>query len=250
MKHILLVFVLFNSTIFGMSLPWNNIDQSQQLGQKLLKKIQTLYNKKEVSPQDLAEIKAFISQGANINSVDIEGQALLHNIADYVASNISVQIATLLINYGANIDLQSINRGDTPLMRAVIAHNVPLVKLLANGLHKVKEIEELGINDNSYFERLPADMRKMALEYLKVKANPNIKNKDGRTALDIARQNLNHMQIDPEFFRNIDLNQRISDYQEIIKILEPITFDVPINAGHHSLPVQAQKSWWQRLWRR
>lgn len=197
-------------------------------------------------------VKLLLERGAHVNHKEI-----LHILVDsYDRPNAleaekSVLIAKMLIEHGADINEQSFGREDTPLMRAVIYDNVPLVRLLTEGVdaQPIREFEELpeNIKNKIYLAQLPPEIRKMAFRYLKIKADPNLRNSGNQTALDIARFSLDHAQNDPEFFRNIDNNKQIADYQEIIRILEPVTSTVQIQPSQQPQP---QQSWWQKLWRR
>ena len=197
-------------------------------------------------------VKLLLEHGAHVNH-----RELLHSLAqsyhqpNSVIAEKNAEIAKLLIEYGVNINEQSLTRKDTPLIRAVVHQNVPLVRLLVEGVdtQPIRQFEQLpeDIKKKMYLGLLISDVKCTVYKHLKIKADPNLINLDNKTALDIARDNLQHSQNDPEFFRNIDNEQRIRDYQEIIRILEPVTSLVPIAPAQQAQPTQ--RSWWQR-WRR
>lgn len=203
-------------------------------------------------------IKLLIMHGADLNKKDREGDTPLHYIGWMDTADVR-EFAELLIENGADVDAQNMD-GITPLMNAVKWKNVPLVRLLANGVHKLKEIENLEKNDKTYYSLLPLVLRKAILEHLKIKANPCIKNKSGATALDIAKEGLRQAQFrnqnDPESLKIVfKWNQRILDFEEIIKILEAATANYALpqqNVSQQQLqpqinpqPAAKQKSWWQ-----
>lgn len=154
-------------------------------------------------------IKLFIMYGADLNKKDILGNTPLQDIGWLDTAHV-LEFAKLLIENGADVNTQNVFDSETPLMNAVRWKNVPLVKLLVDGVN-AKGIANLGDRDKTYYSLLPAELRKAIFEHLKIRANPNIKNKNDETALDLAKRFLRlaqHEQNNPESFRkNIDFNQ-------------------------------------------
>jgi 5-methylcytosine-specific restriction endonuclease McrBC regulatory subunit McrC/ankyrin repeat protein len=93
-------------------------------------------------------VKLLLEHGANPNLKDETGE----NTLSFLFDTKNVEIVKLLLEYGADPNLQNINNGKTVLMRSSHEQNIKVVKLL--------------------------------LEY---GANPNLQDKDGRTALDVAK---------------------------------------------------------------
>jgi ankyrin repeat protein len=279
MKKFFLVLLVFNTMVTAMNLPYfSSTRQKKQLGNRILDMIKEEYLKKNivleetierieflihskadvnvvdqnhdtilhyaVKTQNIPIIMLLIKHKADLNKQNDRGNTPLHVAVELASDDTSVEITKLLLANGANVNLQS-DRGDTPLMRAVIRQNVPLVRLLVGMSHPIHVLGKQG--DRTHFSRLPLEIQKMAFAH--VKADPNIRNKDKKTALDLAREALNHTKNDPEFFRNIDIKKRINDYEEMIKILEQITSHVVPQQQPQQQP-QSQQSWWQRLWGR
>jgi hypothetical protein len=197
-------------------------------------------------------VQLLLEHGAQVNAKDYVNETPLFGASDFmndfnnenerieVAKRI--ELAKLLIEHGADVNFPT-DSGQTPLIRAVITRNVPLVELLAHGTFKVKGMQELGAQDTTYFSLLPTELRAMAFKHLKIKADLYRK-EYGKTVLEIAKSRLEHVRIDPEFFRKINRAEYIKAYERIIAILEPLT--VSGVASQSQPQPQPQKSWWQR----
>ena len=98
-------------------------------------------------------IKLFLEHGANINGKNKDGETPLHIMAQHRSSYDCLE---LLIAEGANVDAQD-NNGWTPLMKAVCHPQ--------------------------------AMMRKDVIYGLAHNSDTSIKNKEGKTAYDIAKEN-------------------------------------------------------------
>lgn len=241
------------------------------LNQKLLKILQDLDPNRIVTAQDRQNIKSLLEQGADVNLIFDSYLGKQTPLQMAVAAG-DLPLIQLLIEHGANIDAQNVN-GWTPLMMASERSNVDAVRLLIEGFslprflqqrsealqQQLEQIKKLG--ESTYFSLLPPELKQVTFEYLKAvkaQANPNKKNNKGETALDIARKKLANVKQLKEMIANSTVkaysggkepDQLIADYQEIIKILEQVTFDEPIAPISQPQQPQQQKSWWQ-LWRR
>lgn len=139
-------------------------------------------------------VKLLLEKGANVNGQD--GRWALQAWLLYELTwpeYLSTQILKLLAEYGIHLDYSDLN----PLSRAAYRGNLESVKLLLEGVplqSKEKVLEEkFGKERTSYFSLLPQEIRKQvfytALVNVKTnKANPNIKDRDGNTALYHARE--------------------------------------------------------------
>ncbi len=150
----------------------------------------------------------------------------------------------LLMAYGVDLNIREMETLQTPLMRAAYMGRSDLVELLLAGMIPIKlqNLEALRTIKKNYLSLLPLDMiRAYLTKYLTVCANPSLKNNHGQTALDLARTALEDSRI-----------QRSRDaryYQEIIKILEPITKQPEDQQQAQPVAVQPQppqRSWWKR----
>lgn len=159
-------------------------------------------------------IAALLDAGADINSRDSLGNSPLVAAIEKEAmrrtygTSSFYDRAKLLIERGANLNTQD-NIGRTPLIIASSEGLVDIVKLLlSQGITSSSTIREQE-STRSYLGKLPHDIFQMVRQY---GVDPNIKDKDGKTALDHARMRLQHA----------DPIQKPA-YEEIIKLLEPIT---------------------------
>lgn len=123
----------------------------------------------------------------------------------------NIRMMQRLLDKGARIDLSD-NDGTTALMSAAQNGRMDAVRLLVNGVPIKKQ------EPTSYLRLLPAELIKTTQEYLR--ANPNIKDKQGNTALALAIKAVEALLADTSIY---NANRTLSDYEEIIDILEPIT---------------------------
>jgi len=104
---------------------------------------------KAVSDGDVARIEEFLRKGVNVNARNALGQTPLHR----AASGGRADVAEMLIKRGADVNAREGWLAQTPLHWAAISGHADVVKLLLE-------------ND----------------------ADPSIKDKNGKTALDVARE--------------------------------------------------------------
>ncbi len=177
--------------------------------------------------KNLDILKALVNNGVDLNAKipDANGQdsspivewAKLKKTDEQNA----LEITKFFMEHGADLNAQD-SSGHTILMYAAGKGFPEMVKLLIDGLpyqkplEKYKDINALrSQNDNYYLQLLPEGVLQQALTYLVNKADPNVKDKKGLTALDHAQKNL----------KNVPGHQsdRLLKFLEVIKILEPIT---------------------------
>jgi ankyrin repeat protein len=131
--------------------------------------------------QSLAEI--LIENGANLDIQNNNGYTALI----YAAENENLDLAKKLIDSGANLDIQD-NQGYTALMEAATCNNSDLTeKLIDSGAN-------LDIQNNNGYTALIYAARKnsdLAKKLIVSDADVNIKNKEGNTALIYAARNKN-----------------------------------------------------------
>ena len=113
------------------------------------------------SKDSLDVLKELINAGADINFQDkfYKTTKLMRSVGDWNPSARRLEFSKELLKLGADVNLQDMN-GQTALMRAVVMHNVEMVKELLN----VEGIK-LNIVDNS---------RRSALNYALGSENPEI----------------------------------------------------------------------------
>lgn len=253
MKRILLVFIFFSSVAIGMdrgetiALVQKQAEQERRdkLGHELGSYIWNIIKRKNpnitFTQEERAHIKALLDQGANVNRNFIYNKGVSFWVEGYplslVVSIEDIEVIKEFIAHGADVEIKD-RLGDTPLIEAVKRGSVEVVRLLTDGVivkeQQLKEIARHG--QGSYLSLLPEELKKKVFEYRKIKANPNARNNEGKTALSLAIEHLEKLIKDPQAFVNlgIDVNQQIRIYTEIIQILEPLTAQQP------------QRSWWQR----
>lgn len=255
MKWLLVFFLFFSSIAIGMDrfetiaflrrqAEHEKQERRDKLGYELGSYLQGILHREKLQynldQNEQKRVKELIEQGANVNQeLNINTG---YSYTDYwyplffaVALGDEALIRQL-IEHGAHVDIQ-LNRGaDTPLIWAARHGKVNVVRFLTQGVivneQQLKEMSEP--KQESYLSLLPEELKKMTFANLRVKANPNIRNKEGKTALDEARVQLAAV-VDPQY-PLVNADQVIRDYEEIINILEPITAQE-----------QPQRSWWQRL---
>jgi ankyrin repeat protein len=134
-----------------------------------------------VAQNNIDDVASALAAGGNVNMINTAGATLLHR----AAANGSLEIAEILIEYGAKVDTQT-KRGMTPLHIAVNAKkpNIDVVVLL------LEEWADTDIQDNNGDTPLHIAARKGNLEIVKLiveyRADLNIKNKDRKRPLSVA----------------------------------------------------------------
>jgi hypothetical protein len=162
---------------------------------------------------DLGILKMFLDAGANINEQDDYGDNplsyALRTNGSFGAFGHQL-LFNFLIDNGADLNARN-NEGKTPL---IIAAELGLSEVVEHMISSRNlDITQITAEQNksSYFKLLPTDLRKMVSTK---SLNPNIKDNQGKTALDyaIARE-----KVAP---RNLSISSR---YRKIIKLLKSIT---------------------------
>lgn len=201
-----------------------------------------------IETENIELIKLLITHGADVNKKNKFVTSPLYYFIQ--AGGHNLEVMKLLIENGANVDIPD-KAGNTTLMLAAKYGLVAAVRLLTNGTFLQKQqpqqLEAISkLQERTYLSLLPVELRQAAFEHLKIKADPNLKNKNGETALNIAIKSLEELLKNanqyPNLYANVD--ERIRNLEEIINILEPIT------AKESLQQPQAQKGWWQKLWGR
>jgi len=177
-----------------------------------------------VQAQDIEAINRALDSGADINALDVGGLAALH----YAVFADNAEIASLLIEHGANVELPSAEKGDdgvtpriSPLCHCAIENSLAVAEVLlqkgaiANGCDP-EDFSALGwaaqeshedlvrllvrfgadINGDSGQEYiLPTNLVKLLLAH---GARADVADKDAMTALDYVRK-----------FRNAEIQARV-----------------------------------------
>ena len=103
------------------------------------------------------------------------------------------RVVTFLIDHNLN-SLRAVDgEGNTPLMVAAQMGLVNLVKLLLSYRVTAQEIQTEARSTSSYLNLLPREVLRMATQQVKPFANATQRNRDGQTALDLARQSLDDL---------------------------------------------------------
>lgn len=256
MKRLLLVFLFLSSVAISMdkfeAIAYVQRQAEQQrrdkLGYELGSYIWDIIERRSsnitFTQEERAHIKALLAQGANINRNFIYHEDESSRVQAYplflVVSIGDNEIIKEFIDHGADLEIKDYF-GTTPLMRAVQNGSVEAVRMLTDGSlverQQLKEIAKHG--QGSYLSLLPSELKGKVFNYRKVGSNPNARDNQGRTALNMAIELLEGYISDPQRFLdlNVNVNQKIRIYEEIISILEPIT---------SKEQPQPQQSWWKR----
>lgn len=131
---------------------------------------------------DLEYVNALISQGADVNTSDEDGDTPLHLACDYG----HVEIVKALIKTGADVNAKEWGGGSTPLHCAVRAKSLEIVEVLLESGADVNAIEWIGEGCTPL--HLAAFDKLVEIAELLIKHGADIESKDdrGNTPFDIA----------------------------------------------------------------
>jgi hypothetical protein len=141
----------------------------------------------------------------------------------YFGPRPKIAIVRLLMQYGADVNKKSMSKwGErTALMQAALSGEPEIVQLLIEGIPVVPPaLKTVCALRSSYLSILPKELLEITAQYIN-RADPNIQDKDGKTALNYAITTLETIVGRPGGYENVD--QLIKRYKEVINILEPIT---------------------------
>ncbi|CAN5210958.1 hypothetical protein BH09DEP1_BH09DEP1_3470 [soil metagenome] len=138
-------------------------------------------------------VKALIAAGADVNAQNAAGDTALHTLLSSDFSN-ALQKGCMLINAGADVNKKNFN-GETPLMIAAATGITGIFKLLVDAGADVNAQDNRGTTALMTSAYTGIDPAGIAL-LLELRADRNITNNNGETALDIALQKRYQKNID------------------------------------------------------
>ena len=139
---------------------------------------------------DLSKVKAEVNSGTDVNSTDFIGQTALM----YAAEQGRIEVVEYLVENGADVNAKSSAKGrGTALIYAASVNRVVVMEYL---LKHGADINATTYNkETALFWATAKGYIKAVNLLLKNNADTKLKNKDGKTALDLARD-LNQKEIE------------------------------------------------------
>jgi ankyrin repeat protein len=131
---------------------------------------------------DLSKVKAEVNSGTNVNSTDIAGQTALM----YASEQGRVEVVKYLVENGADVNMKSTAYGcrGTALIYAASANRITVMSYL---LKHGADINATTYNkETALFWATAKGYIKAVNLLLNNNADTKLKNKDGKTALDLA----------------------------------------------------------------
>ena len=132
---------------------------------------------------DLEAAKLFLAEGIDINAKNERGQTALMRAAEYQRT----ELVTLLLEKGANVNIESKSGNRTALMEAAGGGNIVIIKQL------VEKGAEINAKDNTYYTPLHFACMwghvEAAKKLIELGANPNIRDVLSMTPMMLAKQN-------------------------------------------------------------
>jgi ankyrin repeat protein len=139
---------------------------------------------------DLDRVKAEIDSGKDVNSKDIAGQTALM----YASEQGRLEVVKYLVENGADVNAQSGGHGrGTALIYASAANRITVMEYLLE--HDAGINATTAFNETALFWATAKGHVKAVNLLLNKKADTKIKNKKGKTALDLAKD-LNREEIE------------------------------------------------------
>lgn len=174
-------------------------------------------------------IRLFLTHGADINTRDpINGSNALHLYLSslWTIDPTTLPIVEILIESGIDLNARTATR-QTALMLAAEKARPSVVRLLIKGAspaaqqkfeHPLGQAHKVR---GTYMNLLPEDVIRVTAQYAANKADPNLKDNSGKTALNYAIEGLETIVANPDRYHRAE--GRTKEYEEIIDILDPIT---------------------------
>lgn len=128
---------------------------------------------------DSSVVETLIKAGANINTI-IDGRSPLMQAIEWAFSPDDVQIVRLLIEAGANLEVQD-KYGNTALMIAIEKDKSEIVEMLISAGASSEQVESVNL-----LKACQSETIEQIQELLQSNANPNVKDTSGLSALGVA----------------------------------------------------------------
>ena len=178
-------------------------------------------------------VKLLLDSGANVNRKNKDGRTPLSyyirglwrpdvSFKDIINERPDINIVRLLLEYGAEVNSRD-NLGRTALMEAAGRAEPEIIKLLLE-VPSILLTQQLHAKKvQTYLELLPEELVHMTAQYVN-RPNPNITDNEGKTALNIAIEQLELiLKLTLTAADKLEIDQLVNRYQMVINILEPIT---------------------------
>ncbi|UCM86224.1 MAG: ankyrin repeat domain-containing protein [Rickettsia endosymbiont of Culicoides impunctatus] len=146
-----------------------------------------------ICKEQLQVIEWLVAKGANVNKADKEEASPLYYSLGYAGQPIQPNIVKFLVSKGADVK-QSMYDGDTPLHMACYRANTGAIKLLLDHGASINEVNNDGYTPLHFLvsaeNTIEVDKKLTAIKYLLERsASSTVKNKEGKSAIDLAKDN-------------------------------------------------------------
>lgn len=175
-------------------------------------------------------VQALIAAGADVNAKDIYGLTPL----SYAAMNCNLEKVQILIAAKADVNCHD-SKGQTPLFLAATAPESKDQKAVIESLlearanpnqqlnmeHPIIHINDKQANGNTPLHSAASNgSLEITQSLIRAGANPNIKNKNGLTPLDVAKNMAKSWSTDPYLSGLFDKNKQVKKLERVINFLE------------------------------
>ncbi len=146
-----------------------------------------------ICKEQLQVIEWLVAKGAKVNKADKEEASPLYYSLGYAGQPIQPNIVKFLVSKGADVK-QSMYDGDTPLHMACYRANTGAIKLLLDHGASINEVNNDGYTPLHFLvsaeNTIEVDTKLTAIKYLLERsASSTVKNKEGKSAIDLAKDN-------------------------------------------------------------